>query len=181
MLRKLIDLIRERLFPPALVSVSVSKNLVGSANNHDAGDYINDAVAKSWVLKNIAREPGGSVYITNFKITTEVEGQSFRTAWQVFSREPITALTDDAAATSPAPSDEQFFQGEIAPPALLARGDASYTVATPSTTGNLPMAFTCLPGSRDLHLAGITLDATTFSATERMTITAIAERFKTER
>ncbi len=181
MLRKLIDLIRERLFPPAMVSIPVSKNLVANGGTHDAGDYLNDATAKSWVLKNAAREKGGSGQIIKFQVYTPVASQTFRTAWQVFTREPITALTDDGAAASPVASDGPFFEDEIAMPALLSRGAASYAVATPSTTGNSPLAFTCLPGSRDLHLAGITLDATTFTAGALLTIKAKIERFKTER
>ena len=181
MLRKLIDLIRERLFPPAMVSISVSKQLIANASAHGAGDYLNDTTAQSWVLKNAAREKGGSLYITKFQVIAQPESQTFRTAWQVFTRAPITALTDNGAAASPVVSDEQFFEDEIAVPALLSRGAGSYAVATPSTTGNLPMAVTCLPGSRDLYLAGITLDATTFTATERLTIKVKIERFKTER
>ena len=50
MLSKLIDLIRERLFPPAIVSISVSKKLVAGGGTHDAGDYINDAAGKSCVM-----------------------------------------------------------------------------------------------------------------------------------
>ncbi len=180
MLKKLIDLIRERLFPLSIVTIEVSKQLIANGSAHAAGDYLNDTTAKSWVLKNIAREKGGSVYITKFQVHTEVESQTFRTAWQVYTREPLTALTDNGAAASPAPAEEAFFEDEIVVPALLSRGDGSYAVATPGI-GNLPFLVTCDKGSRDLHLGAITLDATTFTAGERMTIKVKAERAKTER
>lgn len=179
MLLDLINLIRDRVFPPTMVSISVTKELVASGNTHDAGDYLNDSKVKSWIFRNAAKELGGSGYITKAQVHTEVEAQTERIALQVYTEEPTTTLTDDTAATSPNTTDEAFFEDEILLPALIARGDGSYSVATPGTAGSLPLAFTCEPGSRDLFIAVITLDATTHTATERMTVKLKIERLKT--
>ena len=90
-------------------------------------------------------------------------------------------MTDDGAADAPNTVDEQSFEDEIAMDPLVARGDGSYAVATPSTSGNLPLAFTCKPDSKSIFLGVITLDPTTFTAGERLTIKMKILRYKTSR
>ncbi len=181
MLDKLIKLIKERLFPPSVVSVSVTKAIVAGGSTHEAGDYLNGTDVLAWKFSNMAKENGGSVELVNAKIHTEVEAQSHRIALQVFTLEPTATLTDDAAAASPNVVDEKFFEDEILLPALSARGDGSYAVATPSTVGNLPLIVTCEPDSRDIFLVPITLDATTHTAGEDMTVTLKGVQIKTAR
>ena len=179
MLQELVDLIRDRLLPPTMVSRSITKNIVASGSAHDAGDVLNDVAGGQWLIKNAVSENGGSGYITKAQVHTEVEAQSERIAIQVFTKPVTSTMADDAAAVSPNPTDEPYFEDEIAMPALSARGDGSYSVATPSTVGNIPIAFTCEPNSRDLFLKPITVDATTHTAGERMTIKIKIERLKT--
>ena len=179
MLQELINLIRERLFPSTIVNRSITKNIVAGGSTHDAGDVLNDATGGQWRIRNAAKKKGGSGYIVKAQVHTEVEAQSFRTALQVFTQPVTSTMADDAAAVSPNPADEPFFEDEIALPALAARGDGSYAVATPSTVGNLPLAFTCEPGSRDLFIKPIAVDATTFTAGEKLTLKFKIERFET--
>ncbi len=179
MLQEILDFLRESIFPPTIVNRSISKLLVAGSSTHDAGDVMNDANAGQWVIKDAARVNGGSGYITKAQAHTQVESQSFRIALQVFTRPVTSTMTDDAAAVSPNPVDEQFFEDEIVLPALASRGDGSYAVATPSTVGNLPLAFTCEPNSRDLYIKPIAIDVTTFTAGEKLTLKFKIERFKT--
>ena len=181
MWKELLRLIRERLFPASIVSIKIHKNLVASGSAHSAGDILNDSLSHSWVIPNAAGEPGGSGYITKVQAHTQVESQTFRIASQVYTREPTATMVDNAGAANPNEADEEFFEDEIALPALLSRGDASYTVATPSTVGGLPFAFTCEPGSRDLYLNVIAVSATTFTAGERLDFKFKIERVKTVR
>ena len=179
MLDKLIKLIKERLFPPSVVTISVTKALVAGGNTHDAGDYLNGPDGLAWKFSNIAGEDGGSVEIVKAQVHTEVESQTERIALHVFTREPGDDLSDDDAAASPIAEDEPFFEDEILMNPLNSRGDGSFVVATPSTVGNLPLVATCEPGSRDLFIVPITIDATTHTAGENMTVKIKAIRLKT--
>ncbi len=179
MLQELINLIRERLFPPTIVNRSISKQIVASGSVHAAGDVLNDATGGQWRIRDAAKKKGGSGYIMKAQAHTEVEAQDFRIALQVFTSPVTSTMVDNAPAVSPNPADEPFFEDEILLDPLQARGDGSYAVATPSTVGNVPIAFTCEPGSRDLYIKPIAVDATTFTAGEKLTLKFKIERFET--
>ena len=166
---------------PTIVNITISKNLIATGSAHAAGDVLNDSLAGQWIIRNAARIKGGSGYITKVQAHTEVESQTFRIAVQVFVAPVTSVLTDNSAAASPNPADEPFFEDEAELPALHGRGDGSFTVATPSTVGNLPLAFTCEPESRALYLNVIAVDATTFTAGERLTLKFKIERYNTAR
>ncbi len=184
MLKTIIRLLREKLFPPTIVNRTVTKHIEANGSAHSAGDVLSETdtagLGTPWVIKNAARENGGSGRIHKAQLETEVESQTFRVAMQVYTAYPDGAeLDDNAAASSPNPTNHQFFEDEIEMPALHSRGDDSYAVATPSTVGNLPLDFTCEPDSRDLHLILIAVDATTFTAGERLTAKFKIEQIKT--
>ena len=174
MLQEIADILRAQLRPPRLKRIAVFKNIEANGSAHSAGDIINetdtDGAATPWILKNAARINGGSGYITKAQVVIEPESQTFRTALQIYNRYPTCEMDDNAAAASPNAADMPFFEDEILVPALHSRGDSSYSVATPGTGGNLPLAFTCAPGSRDLYIIPIAVEATTFTAGELMYI-----------
>ena len=175
-----LNAIRDRLDPPTIKLFRIQKN-VGGDGAHGANDVINDVGASQWIIKNAAAQKGGSGYITQLGINTEVESQTARIAVQVFTKAVTSTLVDDAPCVSPNTNDEPYMEGEITPPALTSRGDGSYTLATPSTVGGLPLGFTCLPSSRDLYLNVIAVDITSFDAGERMIVSGKIERMKTVR
>ncbi len=182
MLKTIIRLLREKLFLPTIVTRVVEKAIEANGSAHAAGDIISetDTAGKGtpWIIQNAAKKKGGSGIIHKLQLVTEVESQTFRTAIQVYTKYPNCELDDNAAAASPVAGDEDFFEDEILLPAMISRGDGSYSVATPGI-GNLPLAFTCDPDSRDLYLVMIAVDATGFTATERMILKAKIEQVDT--
>lgn len=161
--------------------IRVRKQLTAGSNNHDAGDVLSESatngVGTAWTFRDAARILGGAGRIIQATADTQVESQTYRIALQVYTQYPTSELDDDAAAASPNAADGQFFVDEIPLPALHSRGDNSYAVATPSTTGNLPLTFVCEPGKRDLDLIVIAVDATTHTATEWLDITLYIEQY----
>ncbi|GAH11240.1 unnamed protein product [marine sediment metagenome] len=173
---ELLEEIRDRLLLPTFNIVSVWKALV-STGDETAGDTLNDAGGLSWVFHNMARKKGGSGYIVKAQVNTEVESVTPRIALQVYTKAPTCQMADSTAAVSPTPADTPYFVGEIEIPAMHGRGDNSFAVATPSTVGNLPMAFTCQPNSTALYIVPITVDAITYDALGRLDIELTSEQY----
>ena len=161
--------------------IRVRKQIEANSNAHSAGDILSESdtngAGTAWTFPNAARIPGGAGRIMKATADTQVEGQTHRIALHVYTQYPTSELDDNAAAASPNPADGPFFVDEIALPALHSRGDNSYAVTTPSTTGNAPLIFVCEPGKRELYLIVITQDATTHTATEWLDITLYIEQF----
>ena len=117
-------------------TVQVSKLMIADAKA--AGDILseNASTGTDWDF-----DFGGTGYITkaivmhDAAITTQLR-------LFLFSQPPTGETDDNKANTSPVTADAGFFLGSIDFPAMkyLGTGDAT-TVATPSTSGNLPLAF----------------------------------------
>lgn len=169
------------LYIPSLKKVRVVKYLEANGSAHAAGDVLSEndsaGLGTAWVFKNVVRRNGGSGAIVKAQAETEVESQTHRIAMQVYTKKPTCELDDNAAAVSPTPADAPYFEDEIVIPALSSRGDNSYAVATPSTSGNLPLYFTCEPDSKDLHIVAIAIDATTHTATEYLALTLEIDQY----
>ena len=104
---------------------------------------------------------GGTGYITRAVITS-VTAMTPRMALYLFTNPPTCNLLDNVANTAPIAADIQHFVGSIEFPAMIDYGTgASYAVATPSTTGNLPLMF----NAPKLYGVLVTKDAVTFGAT----------------
>lgn len=161
--------------------IRVRKQLAAGSSNHDAGDVMSesatDGVGTAWTFRDAARIPGGSGRIIQATADTQVEGQTHKIALQVYTKYPTCELDDDSSAASPNPTDAPYFVDEILLPALHSRGDNSYTTATPSTAGNLPLTFVCEPGKRQLDLVVIAVEATTHTAGEWLDITLYIEQY----
>ncbi|KKK60337.1 hypothetical protein LCGC14_3025380, partial [marine sediment metagenome] len=93
MLKTIVRLIRDRLFPPTIVTRTVIKNLEANGSAHAAGDILSETdsagLGTPWVIKNAARKKGGSGIIHKAQLITEVESQTFRVAMQVYTRYPL--------------------------------------------------------------------------------------------
>ena len=159
--------------------VRVEKSIEANGSAHAAGDIMSETdtngAGTAWVFNNVVSKDGGSGNIIMAKANTEVESQTERIALQVYTRTPTCELDDNAAAASPNPADSPYFVDEIELPALRSRGDNSFSAATPSTVGNIPIPFICEGDSKALHIVVIAVDATTHTATEKLAITIITE------
>ena len=95
----------------------------------------------------------------------------------LFNAAPSTNLNDNVANAAPAYADEAQYVGKIDFPALEDLGGMSEAIATPSTTGNLPLAFECSSTADDLIGILVTRDAITGEvATNTLTIRLEADQ-----
>lgn len=165
--------------PGTLKQVSVTKALVASAG-YDINDVLSESAGSgtSWLFAAIAREDGASGYITKAEIISQSEGVVPRITLFVFSAVPTSELDDNAANTAPDSADLANYIGRIDVTALESLGTTdSNAVATPSTVGNLPLAFKCASDADDLFVVAVTRDAFTQTAGENLTIRLTAELF----
>lgn len=86
---------------------------------------------------------GGAGYITKAIVTIATTSLTERLALFLYSVPPTGEVNDNVASDAPLAADIPYFVGVIDFPALVDRaaGGPSYAVATPSTTGNLPIGF----------------------------------------
>lgn len=87
---------------------------------------------------------GGTGYITKAWIANSADITP-RLRLYLFSRPPTGALNDELANTNPVTADLPYFLGCIDFPAMQQQGTGdAFALATPSTTGNLPLEFDSL-------------------------------------
>ena len=118
-------------------TVLTTKTVVGGVNSAD--DVISNSVdaGTDWDF-----DFGGTGYITKAILTSATNAIVPRCTLQLYSVPPTCNLHDNVAATSPVAADVPYFVGEVSFPALHDKGNShSYSIATPSTYGDLPIAF----------------------------------------
>lgn len=161
-----------------LVTVSTTKALA-AATAYDANDVISNSASEGtdWDFANVVRQAGGSGYIVGAHVTSESESVTPRLTLYLFNAAPTAALNDHAANTNPDAGDLTKYIGKIDFPALESVGTTdSVASATPSTYGNLPLAFVCAATSRTIYGVLATRDAFTQTATDDMTIKLVVEQ-----
>lgn len=146
-----------------LKTVGVTK-VCEAEGSYAVGDVISetdtDGSGTPWTFPAIARTDGASGYITKVEIISETSGLTARLVLFLYTATPTCELDDNAANTATVWADRANRVGMISMPALEAiKTGASEAVATPSTTGNLPMAFTCASTADDLIGVLVTRDA----------------------
>ena len=142
-------------------TVVVVKTMKGAAKTAD--EVISDDADWDFLF-------GGTGYITK-AIATHNNTLTSRVSLLLFSRPVGGAVNDEAANDNPVSTEQPFYVGRIDFPAFSynGTGDAS-TLATPSTVGNLPLAF----DAPILYGVLIAIDATTTVA-EVLTIALTAD------
>ena len=164
-----------------LKTVSVTKALA-SATAYHAEDVLSESasngVGTSYIFSNIARQEGAGGLIVKAHAICETTAVTPRLTLFVFTALPTCELDDHAANTALLHADLANYVGKIDFPAMedLGTGD-SESVATPSTYGNLPMAFTCASTSRGLWGVLVARDAFTNTATNGMVIRLTIEQY----
>ena len=119
-------------------TVTKTKTLVGGANS--AFDVLSESAGSGtdWDF-----EFGGQGKIIDAVMTIATTALTAETSLHCFGKAPTCVLNDNVANTSPVAADVPYFFGAIELPALRDYGTAglSYTHASPSTPGGIPLRF----------------------------------------
>jgi len=162
-----------------LVSVGVTKALA-SATAYHAEDVISESATTGtdWDFSAIAKVNGGTGYIVKAHAICETTAVTPRLTLYLFNVAPTSAVNDHAANTALLHADLANYVGKIDFPAMedLGTGD-SEAIATPSTYGNLPLAFQCASAADDLIGIAVTRDVFTNTATNDLRIILTAEQY----
>ena len=166
-----------------LKRVSVTKAIV-TGGAYSAKDVISEvttnALSTAFVFSAIASSNGRGGYITKARVISETTALTPRMVLFLYNAVPTCELDDNAANTAPKHADLANEIGFILFPAMDAAswtttGD-SEAIATPSTYGNLPLAFICAADADDLWGVLVTLDAFTQVAGDDMTVELTVEQ-----
>ena len=164
-----------------LKTVLTTKALEAAAA-YDAFDVLSETDTASsgtaWSFAAIARANGAYGYITKAQVISETTNVTPRLTLFLFNATPACELDDNAANTALLHADLATYQGKIDFPAMedIGTGD-SEAVATPSTYGNLPLAFQCASDADDLIGVLVTRTAFTQAAGEDMTVVLTVEQY----
>jgi len=161
-----------------LVNVTVTKALA-AAGNYAAEDVLSEhaSTGTSWTFSGVVKQNGCSGEITKAQAICETTSLTPRLTLYLFTAAPTSQLNDNAANTALLHADLANYIGKIDFNAMEDLGGDSETIATPSTYGNLPLAFTCASDANDLYGILVTRDAITGeSAGDDMTINLTIEQ-----
>jgi len=151
---------------PHMKTVIVKKTMLATAKTTD--EVISEATSggTDWDF-----DFGGTGYITKGVITHNA-AITPRLSLLLFTNPPIGEMDDAAANTSPISADVPYYLGRIDFPAMMynGSGDAS-AIATPSTYGNLPLAF----DAPVIYGILVQQDATSTFVAEALTIALTAD------
>lgn len=141
-------------------AISVTKAVVAAAN-YDAEDVISESatVGTTWDFKDLLPTAGSKGYVVKAHVICETTSQTHILALYLFSKLPTSVLNDNVANTALLHADLAFYIGRIDFPLLSENGGDSETVATPSTAGNLPLAFELEDGADTIYGILVTTEA----------------------
>jgi len=144
---------------------------VAAASAYDAEDVISNS-ASNGEGTDLDFDFGGTGYITKAVVVSETTALTARIALDLYSRPPTCELDDHAANTGPIEADLPYYLGRIVMPGLQDLGTGtSVAIATPSTTGNLPLAF----DTPIVYVVAIALDAFTQGAGKFISVSLTAD------
>jgi len=148
------------LITGTIKTVSVTKALAATTN-YTAEDVLSESASAGtvWTFAAITRANGGSGYIVKAHVICETTAQTPRLTFYLFTAAPTCNLNDNAANTALVSADLANYVGKIDFPAMEDLGGDSEAIASPSTYGNLPLAFTCADNADDLLGVLVTRDA----------------------
>jgi len=177
-----MEAIQEDDFRQAVKVVQVVKALE-AVGAYTATDVLSESdtntFGTSWEFEDIVRGDGDSGYIIAALVASQSESIVPRLTMFLFNKQPTSELDDNAFNTAPSETDVSrgIYVGRIDFPAMSSVGTTdSNAIATPSTSGNIPLPFKCAVGSRSLHGILATKDAFTQTPTENMTVIIVCDR-----
>ena len=163
-----------------LVTISTTKALE-SAVAYSAEDVLSETDTASagtdWDFDAVGKVNGGTGYIVKAQAICETTAVTPRLTLYLFNTAPTSELDDNAANTALLHADLANYIGKIDFPAMEDLGGDSESVASPSTSGNLPLAFNCASADDALYGILVTRDAFTNTATNDMTIKLTVEQY----
>lgn len=161
-------------------TVRVTK-AIAAATDYTAEDVVAETgTATPWGFTAIFRANAAGGYITKAQALWKTTALTARLTLYLFNVTPPTcALNDNAANTAPHNTDKASYLGKIDFPALEDLGTGMSTaVATPSTTGNLPLWVVGAAAADDLYGVLVTRDAiTTEVAADELSIELTVEQY----
>ena len=166
-----------------LVKSTDSKTLVADGN-YLANDVLSESKTAGlvWTFTNVARAVGAGGYIVRAHIMFSKNGGitaiTPTTTLFLFSALPTSMLNDNEPNTAVLDADKASYIGKIDFPALSNIGGSPEAVCTPSTPGNLPIAFLCGAALTSIYgILVITTAETAETAATIVTITLEAEQY----
>ena len=163
----------------SIITVAVTQALAAATAYH-ANDVMCSSAATGvqWTFAAIFRANTTYGRIVKATLQSQSENVVPECVAYVFNAAATTVDEDHAANTNPDAADLANYIGKVDFPALESLGTTdSVAVCTPSTYGNLPLAFTCSSTADDLFGVLVTRDAFTQTATDDITIKLTAEQY----
>ena len=142
-------------------TISVTK-AIGAATDYAAEDVLSSgSTGAAWTFAAIFRANNTGGYITKAVVSCETTAQTPRLTLYLFNAAPTCNLHDNVANTAVVHADIAKYVGKIDFPALSDLGGNSEAIATPSTTGGLPLWVDAAAAADDLIGILVTRDAIT--------------------
>ncbi len=169
-----------------LVTVTTTKALDSSIGAYTAEDVLSESdgagTGTDWDFDAVGKVNGGTGYIVKAQAICETTAVTPRLTLYLFNVAPAAGtheLDDNSANNSPIHADitSNYYIGKIDFPAMEDLGGDSESLASPSTYGNLPLAFNCATADDALYGVLVTRDAFTNTATNDMTIKIVCEQY----
>ena len=154
---------------------------LAAASAYSAEDVLSESATNGagtcWTFPDIARSNGTSGYVVRAQVISETKDITPRLTLFLFNAIPTCELDDNAANTALLHADLDKYVGRVDFPAMEDLGGDSMAICTPSTSGNLPIAFACSNASDDLFGVLVTRDAFTQTAGDDMTVCLQIEQY----
>lgn len=177
-LKDIADALRG-LYVPNLVLVPAEKIVVCSGA-YEAEDVVSESTTAgtAWRFSGCARKPGGGGYIMGALVVAQTTNIAGWFSMFMHTKTPTCALNDDAANTAPIAANKEIYLGRINFDACSDLGSgAPDAIATPSTSGGLPIPFVCQPNSTDLYGVMVIRNAVDLADNTWLRVTLAIERY----
>jgi len=153
------------------IEVRVVQAADGGLGAYAAGDVISaddccTTLAIPWLFTGMAKAAGGYGVIVGATLLNETENQAVQYVLKLFNTTPTGEKRDNYPDTNPLAADISKWIGNIAFPSTVAGGAtmATFTQASPSTVGNLPLSYKCAAASTTISGVLVTKTAYTQDA-----------------
>jgi len=162
-----------------ICTVTGSSSAAGLAA-YAANDMIlnSTATGTTIALADVTKGKGEFGYITKAAIVMGGSLMSARLTGFLYNAVPTGGtLMDNAANLHPVTADLGAFQGQIDWVGLSNQGSGdSHAIVTPSTSGNLPLAFKSADDANDLYMVLVTNDSVTAGTNMAIRVDVVIEQ-----
>ena len=121
--------------------------VLAAAGDYVAGDVMSQKVTSgglAWAFPGMAKVKGGSGVIEKAIALCSTTALTPRLSLYLFNELPTSDLDDNDPTTAVIAADKDYYQGKIDFPSMEDLGSGmSDSIATPNTSGNLPLAYMC--------------------------------------